>query len=192
MTARASMANLILELRQRCEAGTAEYQLGSQTYWSDDHLQAVLDRQREDLKRVSLVMSPDYSGGSALYYDYYWPRGDYVEDVDGGTAWRIEDSTGSAIGTADYTVNVAARHIRFGSDQQGQARYLTYRVYDLDRAEADVWDKKAANVASRFDVKTDNHDLKRSQLEAHYRTKAADARRRAPARSRTRVRDDLC
>lgn len=190
MTARTGMATLITELRQRCEAGTAEYTLSGEVYWTDDHLQARLDREREDVYREPLMVQPRYEGGSAVYYDYYYRR-EYVEEADGGTVWRVEDSTGALVGTASYTANYAARHLRFAANTGGSALYLTYRAYDLDRAEAEVWERKAANVASRFDISTDNHSLKRSQLEDAYRQKAADARRRAPAKSRTRTRGDL-
>lgn len=191
MAARASMASLIADLRQRCEAGTADYSLAGVTFWDDEALQARLDAYRTDVYRAPLVVQPVYSGGSALYYDYYWQRGAAVEAVDGGTAWRVEDSAGSAVGTADYEVNADARHIRFDSDQQAKAYYLTYRVFDMDRAEADVWDRKAAHYAAAYDVSTDNTSLKRSQLIAHCRAMADAARKRAPARNRASVRFDV-
>jgi hypothetical protein len=186
------MGNLIADLRQRGEAGSAEYVLSGHTYWSDEDLQTRLDHTRTDVFRAPLTVGPVTSGGSAVYQDYYWRTGDAVEEASSGTvAWRVEDSAGSVIGTADYTVNYAARHIRFAANTAGSAYFLSYRAFDLDRAEAEVWERKAANVANRFDVSTDNHMLTRSQLQAHYLAMAASARRRAPAQVRTRIRDDV-
>lgn len=190
MAARSGMSNLITELRQRAEAGTAEYSLDNRVYFSDEDLQAHLDRHRADVTREALRVVPTYQGSSAVYQDYYF-QGAAVEDGSGGTAvWRVEDGSGSLIGTANYTVNGAARHIRFTADQGGATLYLTYRAYDLDRAEADVWERKAAHVAQRFDVDVDNHALKRSQLYQHFTARAVAARGRAPARVTLRVRGD--
>lgn len=184
MAARSTMAPLITELRRRVdESGTAD--------WSDDQLQDVLDRNRDDVRREGLRGESEYSGGSVVYFDYYWHCGPWVEHADGGTVWRLEDSAGSAIGTALYTPEYGAKHLRFAANTGGSAYFLTYRAFDLDRAAADVWDDKAASVASRFDIKTDNHDLKRSQLAAQYRAMAADYRRRAGPRVSTRLRDDM-
>ncbi len=181
--ARSGMTTLIDELRRRCDAGTADY--------TDDDLQAVLDGYRRVSVRRLLLAVPTQSGGSAVYNDYYWDAGDWVEGAESGTAvWRVDDSAGSVVGTAAYTVESRAGHLRFTADTLGTAYYLTSRAYDMDRAAADLWDAKAAAVASRFDVSTDNHDLKRSQLVQHYRDMAASYRRRAPAQTSERLRDD--
>ena len=182
--ARPGMTALIDELRRRCDAGTADF--------SDDALQAVLDGYRRVSVRRPLLVVPTLSGGSAVYNDYYWYAGYWVEGPESGaTAWRVEDSAGSVVGTALYAVESRAGHLRFADDTRGAAYTLTSRAYDLDRAAAAVWDAKAAAVADRFDVSTDNHDLKRSQLMQHYRDMAAGYRRRAPAAASERLRSDL-
>lgn len=189
---RDGMSNAVQELRRRCDAGTAEFMAGTVTYYSDDHLLATLDRHRSDLRRQHLRMEPTYSGGQVVYQDYYWERGDWIEEAaSGAAAWVVEDSAGSAVGTAGYSVNYSAKHLRFSADTTGIAYLLSYRTYDLDRAAAEVWEDKAAHVADRFDVKTDNHDLKRSQLRQSYLAMAANFRRRAPVRSRERTRGDV-
>lgn len=176
MAARDGMAELITELRSMCDAGTADYTIaatGTAVYWSDDHLQAALDRHRKDFL-AGLNYRVEQSGGSIIYQDaYYMPQ--YVERaVSGSEAWRVEDSEGTAIGTADYTVNYDARHIRFDTDQMGTAYYLRGREYDLPRTAAYIWRQKAAHVSARaFDIRTDNHDLKRSQLRKAYTENAA-------------------
>ncbi len=181
---RTGMTPLIDELRRRCDAGTADY--------PDDALQTVLDGYRHVHVRRPLLSVPTQLGGSAITNDYYWSSPGWVEGLESGSAvWRIEDSAGSVVGTASYTVESRAGHLRFADNTGGSAYYLTFRAYDLDRAAADIWETKAATVADRFDVSTDNHDLKRSQIVQHYREMAASYRRRAPAATAERVRDDI-
>jgi outer membrane protein assembly factor BamB len=188
--ARTGMSALIADLRQRAEAGTADYTIHATTYWSDDTLQAFLDRNRRDVFREPLTVQPVYDGGTLVYRDYYWKR-EHVEQADGGTVWRVETSAGALGGTADYTPNYDARHLYFAADQGGTVYYLTYRAYDLDAAEAEVWERKAAHVAALYDVSTDNHDLKRSQLVKHYREMAQAARRRVRPTARMLRRGDI-
>lgn len=191
MTARDGMLNLIDELRARCNAGSADYVVAATTYWADDDLQVTLDRHRCEYVRQSLDAEPVQMSGSAVYHDYYWRHGDWVEEGTSGTAaWRLEDSAGSVIASG-YTVNYPARHIRFTANTAGSAYYLSYRAYDLDRAAADVWARKASHVTDRFDLSTDNHKLSRRQLHEMYTAQAAYYRRMAPARSVTRTRDDI-
>ncbi len=181
---RSGMTVLIDELRRRCDAGTADY--------SDDALQTVLDGYRSVHIRRPLLAIPAQSDGSAVYNDYYWSSPGWVEAPESGSAvWRVEDSAGSVVGTAAYTVESRAGHLRFSASTGGSAYALTFRAYDMDRAAADVWDSRAAAVADRFDVSTDNHDLKRSQLVHHYREMAASYRRRAPALTSERIREDI-
>jgi hypothetical protein len=168
MTARDGMTNLIATLRAWTEAGTADYTLAGATYWTDDLVQDTLDRHRTDIHREPLTVEAEYSDGDLVYHNYYAPMRYYEEAAGGEDVWRIEDAAGSAIGTADYTVNYHAGHIRFTADTAGSARYLVARAYDMHRAAADVWRRKAAHVAGRVDWSTDNHTMKASQMRVHY------------------------
>jgi hypothetical protein len=187
------MVNLILRLRGMTETGSSDYTLGSVTYWTDNHLQDVLDLYRTDLERVPLRSAPEYVGGATVYYDYYTPEGseNFEESGTGVEAWAVRDGDGVLIATADYTVNYLNGHIRFDTDQAGQARYLRARFYDLSRAAAHVWRQKAAHVASKFDLSTDNHSLTRSQLIKHYLEMAGYYDRQAGPTHGTLVRSDL-
>jgi hypothetical protein len=173
MTARTGMTDLITELRARAQAGTSEYTLGSQTYFSDDHLQDVLDQYRVDYYDYTLVMKPRTDqDGNARYYDYYFPRG-WWEKAAGGTAvWLVQDSTGDHVGTANYTPDYLAGLVRFSADQGGTSYFLTARRYDMDRAAAHVWRQKAANVATRVTWSTDNHRQESSKLYKQYQDMA--------------------
>ena len=165
MTAREGMTNLILRLRGMTAAGSADYSVGGVDYWTDDQLQDRLDMARQDLNRVPLVPSSEYQGGTALYYDYYAPVGNLEEyDTTNAAVFQVEDGDGDAAGTADYTADYLRGVIRFGSDQAGTAWYIRARTYNMNAAASMVWYDKAAHYAGQFDVKTDNHDLKRSQL----------------------------
>lgn len=169
MTARTGLANLITELRGLTEAGTADYTVTSSTYWSDDHLQNVLDLHRTDLIYQPLQIYPTVTtAGSSLYQDYRAPVG-MLEETTGGTAvFYIQDSSGETIGSANYVPDYRRGQIQFNASQGGTIYYLTARSYDLNAAAAEVWRKKAAHVApTSFDFSTDNHSISRSQVYLH-------------------------
>lgn len=167
--ARTGMADLITELRGMTEAGTADYSVSSTTYWSDNHLQDILDLHRMDIVWEQLSMYPTYiTGGTLVYKDYRSSYG-FLEATTGGTAiLYIQDGTGATIGTANYTPDYRRGQFQFGSDQAGSVYYLTGRSYDLYAAAADVWRKKAAHYApTSFNFSTDNHSVSRSQVYDH-------------------------
>jgi hypothetical protein len=161
-------------------AGANDFTIGEVTYWSDDRLQDKLDQHSRRVVRENLQMEGVWQGGgSALYYDYYWSLRDVEELSSGTAAWSVQNATGSVIATSAYEVNYPARKITFDADQAGEARYLSYTAYDVHYAAADVWDEKASYVAAAYDVKSDNHDLKRSQLRQAYEAQAAALRKKS-------------
>lgn len=167
--ARSGMAALIEELRGLTEAGTAEYTLGTTSYWSDNSLQDVMDLHRMDLRFAPLHSYPEQGlGGTLQWFEYRSPYG-YFEATTGGTAilW-LQDSTGATIGTALWSADYRRGVFTFGSNAGGTAIYLTGRSYDLNAAAAEVWRKKASHYApSAFDFSTDNHRVDRSQVYDH-------------------------
>ena len=192
MTARTGMTNLIATLRGMAQAGTAEFTLGSLTFFTDDQLQQTLDLYREDVYQLPLVSEPHTGTASvAIYTDLYFPAG-YWEEASGGTAiWAIQDSTGALLGTADYTVNYDAGHVHTTADTLGTAYYLTARQYDLHRAAGDIWRKKAAAAASGVNWSSDNHSFSSAQKYDHYMQMAALFDGQAPARVTTVTRGDV-
>ncbi len=157
--ARAGTYDLVQQLRGMCNAGTAEYTVGIQTYWSDDQLEQVLDRHMMALDFVPLSAIPrQTAGGSLLWTEYRAPCG----NLERGTALVVQDSSGATASayTADYNRGV----ILFSADQSGTAYYLTGRSFDMNGAAAEVWTQKASQAASSFDWSSDNHSVKRSQL----------------------------
>lgn len=168
MTARSGMANLIVRLRGMTEAGTADYTLAGQGYWSDDQLQAILDSNRSQLTRWPLEAGYEFVGeGTPEYHDYLIGQKDLEEAASGTPIWRLEDGTGAAIGTADYSVNYDAGHIRFIADTRGVTYYLTARTYNLRAAAAEIWQRKAGHAAKGYDFSADGAKYDRSQIYEH-------------------------
>lgn len=191
--ARAGMSDLITQLRGLTVAGTADYSVGSIAYWTDDQLQSQLDQLRTDFARVQLVAVPRVNNGVMSYYDYYIPdEYRFLEGTASGTAaWLLADSAGGTVAFSAYTLNLDARHLLFTSDTLGTVYYLTGRAYDVYRAAADVWERKAADVWDAFDLKTDNHDMTRSQKFAHAKIMAKEMRKRSGWNTTTMVRSDV-
>lgn len=191
MAARNGMTQLIADVRLMADAGTAEHSVGGTTYYTDEDVQRYLDKHRQNIYREPLRMEPEYGAGSAEYHHYYFRNG-FVEGTASGTvAWLVTDGNDDVIGGSLYTPNMDAQEIRFAADQHGSARYLTYRAYDLYRAVSEIWRDKAAHVADRFDVKTDNHDLKRSQLAKNYMDKALEYAAYGKPKHVRMIREDL-
>jgi hypothetical protein len=143
--------------------GTAEFVSGGVTRFTDDQLQAILDKYARQYTEWPLMADPDNISGTLVYKRYTLPPYRFEEDTSGTTVWRLTNSSGSAFGTAAYSVNYALSEVTMASDTDGSALYITARAYSLAMAASDVWRWKASYYADQFDVKTDNHDLKRSQ-----------------------------
>lgn len=171
MAARAGLANLILELRGMTETGVNDYSVNSVAYWTDDQLQLKLDSMsvRTDINNVPLTpVIENTPGGTAQYLTYYAPKG-YLEEATGGTAvWRVVDSLGSVVGTANYSVEYVPGIIRFNTNTAGTSYYLWARSYNLDAAAALVWRTKAAHVASAYNFASDNQKFDRAVLRTSY------------------------
>lgn len=190
MAFRTGMANLVQRLRAKAIVAEDTFTVDGVDMFDDSTLQDTLDRYRIDVYREPLTNEIIYDGVTARYYDYYWQQPDAEEATSGSAIWQVQNAAGSAIGTALYTPNYPARHIRFAADQAGTAYYLSYRAFDFKRAAADVWEMKAGFYAEQFDVATDGHDLKRSQKIKHCLTMAQTLRTSAGARQSQLDRSD--
>jgi hypothetical protein len=168
LAARAGMAAIISDLRGMTDTGPNDYAVGGATYWSDKQLQDMLDRRRTNLRFVQLRDRPDYTNGTVIYKDFSMP----VAHVESGTALEVVDYLGSAIGTALYSFDANQSLVSFASDQAGSAVYCNAHAYHLNTVAADVWRRKAAHYAAAYDISTDNHNLRRSQLIAQCKAAA--------------------
>jgi hypothetical protein len=160
--ARATMNALIEVLRGFTNAGTADYTIAGIDYFSNDHLEAILDRRCTELREVAMTAHELRS----VYKDYSIPSG-WLETSDGGTArFIVEEVDGTDIAGTLYTVDYENGKVTFVNDQAGSARYVTARSYDIYGAAADVWRQKANQYATMIDFSTDNHNIKRSHIVA--------------------------
>lgn len=186
--ARAGMSDLITELRGMCDAGTADFAIGTASYWSDDHLQSALDLHRMDVNHEYIEpTSTVNTSNQTVYKDFYTP----FRNLESGTVTFIQDLNGAAVGTADYTIDYFNGKITFTNDTAGSVLHLTTRVYDLNMTAADIWRRKAANAAKMFDFSTDNHSVKRSQFMANCNAMAASFASQAGIQTADLVRTDL-
>jgi hypothetical protein len=192
--ARSTMAELIARVRELAACSTSDYTLGTVAYWSDEHVQGALDRNRLDLYEQPLSPVPQTMASGTVEYRIYqaeWPN---LESTQGGTAvFFLSSSTGARAGTANYSVDYLTGRIEFGANQGGTVWYLTARSYDVHAAAADIWRQKAGHVADRIDFSADGAQFKASQMVAQYERQAArlEARSGGGVRTVTFTRDDV-
>lgn len=167
MTARSGMSDLITQLRGMANAGTAEYVVDAQTFWSDDHLQNILDENRNEHFRLPLVPIQTYLGGTVVYLDYFSDI-EHLEQTTGGTAiFIVETSAGSVVPSSGYTPDYRTGQLSFAADTGGSPYYLTAREYDLNRSAAQVFRQKASHYAGQVTFATDNHRVELGTLYKH-------------------------
>ena len=163
--ARTGMTTLISNLRDMGIAGTADYTLGTTSYWTDNQLQTILDKNKLNVLHEELVGVATYTtGGSLQYRDFYSAFGNYEETSAGTSVFVVENGTGNAIATSLWTMNYAEGKLTFGADQAGSARYITGQSYDMNRAAADIWRMKSGHHASSVNFKTDNMSVDRGDM----------------------------
>ena len=71
MTIRPTMFELVRVLRGMTGAGTADYTVRNDPYWTDEQLQVVLDNYRTDIHMEPLSLINTYVGGGSVSYLYY-------------------------------------------------------------------------------------------------------------------------
>jgi len=149
------MADLIARLRGMTN------ELSGDTF-GDQDLQDILDEHKFRVLREPLAMERTWVNGSSYVYKRFRSR--YGNFEAGGSAYfQLEDAAGNQRGTADFTADYIRGEIVMAQDQAGTALYLSGWSYDLNGAAADVWQRKAGNVAAYYDVSLDGHSLSRSQ-----------------------------
>lgn len=170
--ARTGMASLITELRGMTNTANDDYTVGGVSYWSADQLQQVLDRHRMEVVREALHHLDEYgAGGTANITRYYSRYGNYEQTTGGSAVFVVQDSTSNTVGTASYSVDYTRGEVIFAANTGGSAYYLTGRTYDLNAAAADVWERKAAQVAmaayswSSDNMRVDKSGIRKEALE---------------------------
>lgn len=197
---RTGMMNLVERLRALTNAGTADFTIAGQSYFSDDHLQDVLDGNVTLVEDYPLEWIPDTIGGGSIE----WHRAkvgdyrDFEEAASGTTQWIIRDATGTQQGTANYTPNYIDGQIRFTADQGGTIYYLTARSYDLYSAAADVWLRRQAYYSDWVHIASDGQQFSWQHafehavtMEKTMRARAGQNKTRGATRHSSFVRSDL-
>jgi hypothetical protein len=165
--ARSGMSDLIQQIRVMCNVERTTVTVNGNEYWSDDHLQQILDRHRMRLDYMPIVAAPQVgTGGTSLYYEYRAGMG----NLESGTAvFWLQDGSGAKVGTANYTMDYNIGLATFTIPTGGSAFYITGRSYDLNAAAADVWTMKAGQVASgAFSWSSDNMSVNKTGLIAAF------------------------
>lgn len=166
---RAGMESIIRRFRRMVEAGTADYTIVDDVYWQDDHLQDELDLTRQLIVEAKLEPVAQYVEGTTVYHLYKMPEGviPFEQPAGGSAVFKITDGGGTAISTANFTVDEWSGIINFTTDQEASARYWTGYTYDMNRAAENVWNQKASHAWTAIDFSADGQRFTRSALYKH-------------------------
>jgi hypothetical protein len=163
-TIRAGMANLVNRTRALANAGTAQYSIGDQTYWTDEHIQDKLDANNVWVVEGSLTWADQNIDGTANYLTAISGYGDFEEATSGTARWIIRDSTGTENGTANYSVDYRNGRVTWAADQGGTIYEVTGYSYDVHAAAIEILEEKLAYVDLWYDFRADNQTFSRSQV----------------------------
>lgn len=164
--ARTGMSSLIDRLRGLTNAGTAQYTVGTLSYWVDNDLQDVLDRHATWVVEEDLTWVPQNIGGTTNYLTAISRYRDF-ETADSGTAyWQVRRTDGTAEGTANYTADYVNGRVTWSTNQGGTAYMIAAAYsYDLYAAAVDVLQHKLAYIDLWYDFGADNQTFSRSQVQ---------------------------
>lgn len=164
--ARTSLAPLITRLREMTSADVDEFTLDSQTYFSDDHLQAVLEAHSTHHSRAPLYPIGEFINAEMVYRRYPLPYYlIWLEGAGDDSAYLLVDGTGAS--APAHTVNTDSRQVIFDAPTDGRTFYLSGQAYDLHLASAHIWRQKAAHVAKRVTFSVDGQAVSASDYHAH-------------------------
>lgn len=167
MAVRTGMQDLVDRTRALANAGTAQYTSGTITYWSDQHIQDVLDRFYTRIIDASLTFQAENLNGTVNYLIAItgW------QNLESGTArFVIKDGTFNTVGTANYSADYNAGVITFSSNQSGSALYLNAYSYDIYAAAVEILEGKLAYFDLWYDWSGGGQSFKRSQAIANIRS----------------------
>lgn len=164
MAIRTGMQDLVDRLRKVTNVEVDQYTIGGVTYWTDDQLEAVLDRNAAFLVDHPLVWRPQNIGGGTVTYVVAEGQYKNLETADSGTArWAVRDSDGDIQGTAGYSVDYDNCRLTFSADQGGTAYYLTGYTFDVHAAAVEIIRDKMAYIDLWYDFGADGAQYSRSQ-----------------------------
>lgn len=164
MPPRPTMVDLVDRIRSVTAAGeTDEFQ--GQTFWSDDQLQAELDREKTLVyaERLVPVIRKIDSQLSYKIQKFTLPDGRWLEPV-----FSIRDVDGVEITVPTYTVEYSdgAGQVTFSAEPTTDTLYIDLITFDWNGAAAEIWKQKAAHRFDFIRVKGGDHQF---DFEAEYK-----------------------
>lgn len=169
MTARASMATLITDLRFKVGdpivAGTPPTSV-----FTDDELQSALDRHRTDVLQAPLTARPTRTATGYEWLIYQAPLA-FWED-----GYAIQTAGWDAVTSA--TADTVNGRWTFTASTL-PTLYITGTVYDLHGAAVEVLRAWQARVASEYDFGSDGQSFSRSQKSTQLAALAREYQRQA-------------
>jgi hypothetical protein len=160
MPIRESMTGLVSRLRSITGAALDD-EFHGVTYWSDEQLEAELDKVRYPAYALKLTKIERKIDGSCDYSNQTFNllRGYWVEDL-----YTIRDTSGNEVSSPLYTVaiNEQRGQVTFESNPGSGCLTIDLYVYDWNAAAAAVWEQKAAHRFDYLDVKAGDHKINHS------------------------------
>lgn len=162
MAARSTMTELIQTLKGLTDADPTEKTVGSDTYWSDETLQDVLDQYRVYFN-TTLVPYPEYEDGNYVFKRYLLGNeiSKWLESV------VIKTLTGYVVDSGDYSIDATTHAVTFSANTQGVSYSAQGYAYDMYKAAAHVWNMKAGFRAELITMKSGVHTLYEDQEYLH-------------------------
>lgn len=153
------MQAILTELRSMTGAGTAQYESGGTTYWTNAQIEAKLAQRVSGLLvQYPVTLIPSLSSEGSLVFLNGTVHIAGTLDVE--TAGLVTFWGGQIPGTAAIEPNGI---ITFTESQVASMPLLSGTVYDLYGAAADVLTDWASAVKLGYDLTTDGQKLSRSQ-----------------------------
>lgn len=163
MAIRAGMVEVVAELRRMTDTKENEVDINGVMYWTDDQLQSILDKRRKYVQDALLLPVPEVVNSVTTWTRYHMPE---VAGVwERSTMFQVVTSTGVAAPT--HTIEYDAGIVTFAVTTDGQSYYIRGRLYDLNKAAAQVWLDKAAHRAELIRWKAGTHTLDEDQEYQH-------------------------
>jgi hypothetical protein len=139
----------------------------SYSSFTQQRIQEILDSYRFDFYQEPLAVTAQQIAAGTVSYHVYNSQYKRLEGTASGTtAFRLYDSTGSAI-TSGYTLDANNGIVRFNATQAGSARYLDARSFDLYGAVAAGWRERASQLTDAYDFRVEGRQYSRSQWFKH-------------------------
>lgn len=169
------MQAILTELRSMTGAGSAQYESGGTTYWTDQQLEAKLAQRISGYLvqyPITLIPSLSVDGGLVFLAGSVHIAG----TLDVETAALVTFWGGQIPGSATVTPN---GFVTFTESQVASMPLMSGTVYDLYGTAADVLTDWASAVKLGYDLTTDGQTLTRSQRHEQMLEQADAYRKRA-------------